>query len=115
LKPSRYGRQQNPYTFIEEFQKQNSLQVVLVSQARVGALAEDSTQGVACAWQVVPEATPALQFLDILGLSRPEVYKRTFEHLRAKLEGRWFALPHVGGCAPDDMSSRALQTGSRSV
>lgn len=36
--------------------------------------------------KVVPTATPALHMLDMLGLSRPEVYKHVFEDMLQQLE-----------------------------
>jgi hypothetical protein len=39
-------------------------------------------------WQVVPSAAPALHMLDMLGLSRPEVYKHVFEDMRRQLESK---------------------------
>ena len=38
-------------------------------------------------FQAVPEASPALQMLDMLGLPRLQVYRTLFTDLRAKLEG----------------------------
>lgn len=55
---------------------------------RVGSLSHLGVGRVVPFNQVVPEASPALHMLDLLGVSRPMAYRHVFEDLRRQLEGR---------------------------